>query len=53
VFTRSDNPFAVDSFNTTLLEAFAMLDVTEADRLLGIYLPTLAVLRTRARTPAS
>jgi len=44
VFTRSDNPFAVDSFNATLLEAFAMLDVAEADRLLMTFTPMMLVV---------
>jgi hypothetical protein len=44
VFTRSNNPFAVNSFNPTLTQAFQMLDVAKADWLLAIFTPIMLIV---------
>lgn len=44
VYTRSNNPFAVNSFNETLSRAFATLGVAEADWLLMLLTPMMLVV---------
>ena len=44
VFTCSNNPFAVNSFNATLTQAFEILDVSKADWLLMIFTPMMLIV---------
>jgi hypothetical protein len=44
VFTCSNNPFAVNSFNATLTQAFEILDFAKVDWLLMIFTPMVLIV---------